>query len=73
MLDMLYTLSKSHSPGRKFRPVSIDYRNMERMLNIQSLGIICLSTQKCYFFIKYESFYFYCREYEQTVCKLASI
>lgn len=38
MLEMLYTLSKSHSPGRKFRPVSIDYRNMERMLNIQSLG-----------------------------------
>ncbi|CAM9160333.1 unnamed protein product, partial [Ectocarpus fasciculatus] len=38
MLEMLYAFSRTHSPGKTFRPVSIDYRNMERMLNVQSLG-----------------------------------
>mmetsp|Transcript_13649 Transcript_13649/g.20451 ORF Transcript_13649/g.20451 Transcript_13649/m.20451 type:complete len:259 (-) Transcript_13649:170-946(-) len=36
--EMLRRLSLSHRSRGRFRPVQIDYRNMERVLNIKSLG-----------------------------------
>lgn len=38
LLQMLERLGPSHNPGGRFRPVQIDYRNMERLLNVKSLG-----------------------------------
>jgi hypothetical protein len=36
-LDMLRTISAAHG-NKHFRPAFIDYRNMELLLNVQSLG-----------------------------------
>jgi hypothetical protein len=38
MMEMLKLLRYYQNPDKTFRPVHIDYRNMERMLNVKSLG-----------------------------------
>jgi hypothetical protein len=43
MMEMLRVLRFLQNPEKQFRPVHIDYRNMERMLNVKSLGASVLS------------------------------
>lgn len=38
MIEMLRMLRYYQNPEKVFRPVHIDYRNMERVLNVKSLG-----------------------------------
>lgn len=38
MVEMFRILSFYQNPNKTFRPVRIDYRNMEKMLNVKSLG-----------------------------------
>lgn len=67
---MLYAFSRTHSPGKTFRPVSIDYRNMERMLNVQSLGTMTFNIGSAV-----EHFFLFTlhRQHEQTVRELVAI
>mmetsp|Transcript_33094 Transcript_33094/g.55695 ORF Transcript_33094/g.55695 Transcript_33094/m.55695 type:complete len:438 (-) Transcript_33094:240-1553(-) len=38
ILEMLQRFASYQGVGRSFRPVHVDYRNMERVLNVKSLG-----------------------------------